>query len=362
MSCFIFKHIIRAAAGLMLFLPACALGEPGEPELPSDLPPHSNASAPSPEQNSFTPAAAPQAPAPDQEQTGLPAPVPECWQKLVERLAGDGLDQIWLESVFSRLSEGFTDTPMKVKLKELYKIKFGKRRPVNQADKEKVRYLPNILTEENTQRALEFLEQHEKIFLAAEAVYGVPKEVAVSLLLVETRLGAYLGRQPCLRNLASMATSTEKETFYAYLPSVRNDPVKEAWMQDVLNKRSEWAYKELKALLQHSCLNDLDPLSLYGSVYGAIGYCQFMPTNIPVYGTDGNKDGKINLFEPADAIFSLSNFLRQHGWTPRADSAKQRKALLSYNRSSAYANTILKMADDLRKREQENAQAGTGEN
>ncbi|MBQ4132534.1 MAG: lytic murein transglycosylase [Desulfovibrionaceae bacterium] len=281
----------------------------------------------------------------------LPAPAqPDaCWHELIERLAADGLDRQWLEQAFSRLADGFNAAPMKIKLQELYRIKFGKKnKPGQDGAKQKARYLPDVLTEGNYRRCAEYLEQHMDIFLLAEAEYGVPKEVAVSLLMVETRLGAYMGRQSALRNLASLAASTRRETFYPYLPSVAGNRQKEEWMQSVLDKRSKWAYNELKHLLSYARANGVDPAGIQGSIYGAVGYCQFMPSNVPVFGADGNNDGKINLFEPADAIFSLSNYLHVHGWTAKAGAAKQRKALLAYNRSSAYANTILKMAEEVR--------------
>lgn len=279
--------------------------------------------------------------------------VPDCWQELSEKLIIDGLERDWVEEVFKRLGNGYTDVPMKTKLKELYKLKFGKKKTTKPARENKTNYYRHVVTEKNVRRAMIFLHEHEEFFLKAEATYGVPKEVALSLILVETDLGSYLGRHSALLNLASMATSNRKETFYPHLPAFSGDLVKENWLQSVLDKRSKWAYNELKALLTYTYSNGFDPLELSGSIYGAIGYCQFMPSNIILFGVDGNNDGTINLFDPADAIFSLSNYLAVHGWPNSPDEAAQRKALLAYNRSTAYANTILMMAKELVNAEQQ---------
>ena len=283
-----------------------------------------------------------------------PSYVPACWYEVSEELIADGLDRAWVEDVFTRLGSCFTETPMKTKLAELYKIKFGRKKTAQeeaQAKQPKQTYYRHVITEKNALRAMNFLETHSEIFAAAEARYGVPKEVAVSLILVETDLGSYFGKKQALLNLASMASSRTKDPFYKHLPKVAGDAEKEEWMQEVLDKRSAWAYEELTALLAYSHANRIDPLELCGSVYGAVGYCQFMPSNILRFGVDGSGDGTIDLFDPADAIPSLSNYLMRHGWQPGLDEAAQRKVLLEYNRSTAYANTILMMAAELAKRQ-----------
>ena len=95
--------------------------------------------------------------------------------------------------------------------------------------------------------------------------------------------------------------------------------------------------------MAHCRDNKLDPLAMPGSVYGAVGIPQFMPSNLPLYAVDGNKDGKIDLFNPADAIPSVGNYLKRHGWDK--SEAKTRHALKRYNNSTMYANTIMVLAE-----------------
>jgi membrane-bound lytic murein transglycosylase B len=54
--------------------------------------------------------------------------------------------------------------------------------------------------------------------------------------------------------------------------------------------------------------------NILGSYAGAIGLGQFMPSNYEAYGVDFNKDGKISLLHPLDAIASIANYLKQNGW------------------------------------------------
>lgn len=272
--------------------------------------------------------------------------VPECWQPLTGQLVADGFEKDIIETIFIRLGSDYSDKPMRTKLEELYKIKFRKPKKPS-TGKPKVTYYKNVVTDKNINRARFFLEEHETALNEAAKLYGVPKEIAVALILVETDLGDYLGKHKALTNLASMAASTDPEGLIQHFPNISGNATKEEWMQTVMTKRSSWAYGELKAFLSYCISNEIDPLYIDGSIYGAIGYCQFMPSNILLFGVDGNNNGKIDLFEPEDAIYSLCNFLKVHGWKEELSRDEKHKVLLYYNRSSAYANTILMVGEKL---------------
>lgn len=57
-----------------------------------------------------------------------------------------------------------------------------------------------------------------------------------------------------------------------------------------------------------------DPLNLKGSFAGAMGYGQFMPSSYKQYAVDFSGDGHINLWDPVDAIGSVANYFKAHGW------------------------------------------------
>jgi len=88
----------------------------------------------------------------------------------------------------------------------------------------------------------------------------------------------------------------------------------------------------------------MDPVTVTGSMAGALGICQFMPSNIVPYGKDGNDDGRIDLFDHADAIASVAHYLKQNGWRRDLDRAGAGRVILRYNNSRPYMEAILKVA------------------
>jgi membrane-bound lytic murein transglycosylase B len=86
-----------------------------------------------------------------------------------------------------------------------------------------------------------------------------------------------------------------------------------------------------------------------GSFAGALGIAQFLPSSVLKFGKDGNRDGRINLFDHADAIESIASYLNQHGWRPSLTRNEAFRVILYYNNSKYYAETILKVSERLAK-------------
>ncbi len=118
-----------------------------------------------------------------------------------------------------------------------------------------------------------------------------------------------------------------------------------------IKKKSKWAYNELKALIDYCKRYDLDPVSINGSVFGAIGLCQFMPSNILRFGVDADRDGRIDLFTKSDALASMANYLKSYGWREGLTPKEQEAVILRYNYSRPYARTVLTVAQRLREME-----------
>ena len=280
-------------------------------------------------------------------------PVAETWMPLVVRLNKDGIPMEYLRGMFGRIGDVYSHEPMGTKVTELFTNKYVQK-PPRTAPVQKSTTPPvykSMVTPESVAKCAVYLEMHAAAFAAMEARYGVPKEVIAGLLMVETRLGTFLGHNSSFWSLACMASADKPERVEATVKSLPlpMTPDREQWLQQILRERSSWAYKELFALIKHGMDNGLDPLAMPGSVYGAIGICQFMPSNLPKFAVDGNNDGRIDLFDPADAIASVGNYLKEHGWTGKDRQEKDRPGhhatLKRYNKSNIYANTILALAD-----------------
>lgn len=198
-------------------------------------------------------------------------------------------------------------------------------------------------------RAREYMQQYHAELTKAESRYGVDPEIITAIILVETKLGRYLGGSHIFRTLSTMAALTDpalREKLWLKLPEDRR--ISRTAFDKKADRRSGWAYRELKALLTYSGREGLDPAGFYGSYAGAMGISQFMPTNILAYARDGNEDGKIDLFDHADAIASVASYLKHYGWRPGIEREKAFKVVYRYNHSDYYVKTILKISDLLK--------------
>ncbi|MDM8515921.1 lytic murein transglycosylase [Desulfobacterales bacterium HSG16] len=206
-----------------------------------------------------------------------------------------------------------------------------------------------FLDQKNIKKARAYMKKYKKELAFAQKTYGVDKEVITGIALVETRLGTYVGKRMVINILSSMSALSEKkvrEKLWADIKD-RTELTKKKFEAKAA-KKAGWAYKELKAFLNYTTKEKINPLNINGSYAGAMGICQFMPSNILPLAKDGNGDGKINLFDHADAVASIANYLKRYGWKPGLTQKQAFKAVYSYNHSKYYVNTVLKIAKALK--------------
>ena len=182
--------------------------------------------------------------------------------------------------------------------------------------------------------------------------YQVPGEVVAAIMWVETRYGNYLGKQKAAAMLASMAAAASD--FSVVEPAVADliakDRGSKAFLQETAIKRGDWALNELAALMTYSFNNGQDPTTLPGSIYGAVGWGQFMPSNLIKYAVAAPGQSRIDFFDKTCAIFSIGHYLKAHGWKGGAMTEDERRAvIMKYNKSGVYVNTVLYVADYLAK-------------
>lgn len=158
---------------------------------------------------------------------------------------------------------------------------------------------------------VEFWNQHREILERAEQKFGVPAEIIVAIIGVETRYGGNTGSYKVLDALVTLGF---------HFPN-----------------RSEFFKKELKEYLILCREEGFDPLLPTGSYAGAMGQSQFISSSYRHYAVDGNADGKRDLWSsPEDIIFSVANYFAEHGWksgepitTPATVAGEQYLAVLT---------------------------------
>lgn len=270
----------------------------------------------------------------------------DSWSPLKKKLVQQGFDKEYVDSLFRGKETAYSPGVMARKLDSLMRTRLNKRKPKPKPEPE---YMDKYLNPLLLASAYIYYRDNKPIFTEVDKEYGVPGTVITAIMLVETKLGRVTGSARGFLILASMAASSDLDTVTPYMkkkyrPANAKD---KKWLAARAQKKAAWAYKELVALIEYAHDLDIHPHTIPSSPYGAIGYCQFMPTNARYYGRDGNADGKIDLFLKEDAFTSVANFLKKHGWKKGISRKKQLRVIYRYNHYWPYARTILAVADKI---------------
>ncbi|ALS58518.1 lytic murein transglycosylase B [Pandoraea norimbergensis] len=197
-------------------------------------------------------------------------------------VARDGFNRAELQKIFSRVV--FSQTAARLAAP-----------PATPGQKNWINYEKRFLDNTRINGGVRFWNQNADTLARAAKQYGVPEEIIVAIIGVETIYG---------RNMGNFRTIDALTTLAFDYPPARNRSERMALFRN-----------ELENLLLYARERAVDPFSIYGSYAGAIGIPQFMPSSIRNYAVDYTGDGKINLTtDVADAIGSVANFLKQHGW------------------------------------------------
>lgn len=158
-------------------------------------------------------------------------------------------------------------------------------------------------------RIEKFVNEYKEELKRAEKEYGIPQEVIVGILAVESDFGVHKGRH---------------NPFNAYVSMIAED------------YRSEFALAQLEELMEWTKRNEVDVLSLKSSYAGAMSYAQFIPYSLNKWfvGTE--------LYDMENNIYSVANYLKHF----KEVTGSVEKAVFRYNPSTLYQQAVLALADD----------------
>jgi len=150
-------------------------------------------------------------------------------------------------------------------------------------------YRASFVNPERVKFGLEFWRKHRKTLVNAEQKYGVPQEIILAVIGVETVYGRDAGKYRVLDALTTLAFDYPR--------------------------RADFFRAELENYLLLARDEQFDLLDIRGSYAGAMGIPQFMPSSHRKYAVDFNGNHKVDLLhEPTDAIGSVANYLQGYGW------------------------------------------------
>ncbi len=154
-------------------------------------------------------------------------------------------------------------------------------------------YLARFVEPQRINAGVAFWQANAAWLMQAEQRYGVPPEIVVGIIGVETLYGRHMGGFRVIDALATLSFD---------FPAERKD-------------RSAFFRDELEQFLVLNQREGSDPLSIKGSYAGAFGMPQFMPSSVLKYAVDFDGDGHIDLHtSAADVIGSVAHYLAEFGW------------------------------------------------
>ncbi|MCP4188306.1 MAG: lytic murein transglycosylase B [Gammaproteobacteria bacterium] len=158
-------------------------------------------------------------------------------------------------------------------------------------------YRPIFIKEKRIAEGVKFWRKHENLLKQVSMNTGVPEEIIVAIIGVETFYGIYKGKDPVFDSLVTISFDYPK--------------------------RAKFFTRELEEFLLLAKEQNFKPREVMGSYAGAMGMPQFISSSYRSYAVDGDGDGRKNLFDSiADITASVANYFVRHGWKPNEAVAK----------------------------------------
>ena len=223
---------------------------------------------------------------------------------ITELVEEHGFDEQYVASIFNQISylpqliENISKPAEKTKTWEEYRSIF--------------------ITPKRIAAGILFSNQHKELLARVENETGIPKNILLGILGVETSFGRIQGNYRVIDSLYTLVAG--------YPP------------------RSDFFKKQLIHLFYLSREQNLPIESIKGSYAGAMGAPQFIPSSYRDFAIDGNSDGKIDLFNSwDDVLMSIGNYLEKNGW--RSNENILSEASLAHDVTDAKNGTLNDLSD-----------------
>ncbi|WP_461422555.1 lytic murein transglycosylase B [Ketobacter sp.] len=178
-------------------------------------------------------------------------------------------------------------------------------------------YRPIFMTQDRIDQGVAFYQQHQAVFERAEKEFGVSRYIILAIIGVETRYGKHKGNYRVIDALTTLA--------FDYPP------------------RSPFFRSELKHFLHLEKEAGIDLMQAKGSYAGAMGFGQFISSSYRHYAVDFNDDDHRDLInDPVDAIGSVANYFKQHGWKTGQPVVSKAQLKKSTAKTDSVINQALK--------------------
>ncbi|WP_415882509.1 lytic murein transglycosylase B [Neptuniibacter sp. QD34_54] len=198
-------------------------------------------------------------------------------QQFIEEMKTEGFEEAYLRDVLGK-AERQTSILKAISRPAEGTLNWGQYRNI-------------FLKEKRINQGVQFWQENRQALMDAEKAYGVPAEIIVSIIGVETRYGRITGSYRVLDALATLGFDYPR--------------------------RSEFFLGQLKEYLLLVREEQVEITSLKGSYAGAMGYGQFIPSSYRNFAIDFDEDGKRDIWKnKRDAIGSVANYFAEHKWKP----------------------------------------------
>lgn len=157
--------------------------------------------------------------------------------------------------------------------------------------------------------------RNARFYQSLEQKYGVPAGVLIAIHGMETAFGGFMGNSAVVSAITTLAYDCRRSDFFA-----------------------PHAIGALKLVDNGSITS-----ATKGAKHGELGHTQFLPGNALRYGVDASGDGRVDLYNQADAMASTANFLRQKGWKPGKgyqEGQPNFKVIKQWNAATVYQQAI----------------------